>query len=256
MPQTSVVSSVTSSANPRAGSSAGPAPTPHDAPPGDQPRSPLQVFELTLAQIGGGALAAVSAAFAASFLGVNGTLVGAAMGSVVSTVAGALYVDSLRSAARRARLRDRLRPADHGTPRPAQRRARTRWVLVAPIALAGFVVGIAALAVTELALGHPISSRASGGTTAGRLVHDLRGGPGRSTTLPGASSRHDNAPSAAPSSKPSSPGTAGSSPTAAPSTTPTPAPTPSTSPASSPGLPTPTPPAPTSSGSPTTPPVP
>ena len=43
-----------------------------------------------------GALAAVSAAVVASLFGVAGTVIGAAVASVVSTVGAALYGESLR----------------------------------------------------------------------------------------------------------------------------------------------------------------
>jgi hypothetical protein len=54
-------------------------------------------------QVGASAAAAVTSALAASFFGVAGTLIGAAVGSVVSTVAGALYADYLRRAGSRLR---------------------------------------------------------------------------------------------------------------------------------------------------------
>src|SRR5690349_24090194 len=44
---------------------------------------------LSVTQVSGGALAAVTAAVAASYLGVGGTLIGAAVGSVISTIAAA-----------------------------------------------------------------------------------------------------------------------------------------------------------------------
>lgn len=64
---------------------------------------------LSLTHVGGGALAAVTAALAASRLGVTGTVLGAAFGSVISTIAGALYTHSLdraqtRVVATRARI--------------------------------------------------------------------------------------------------------------------------------------------------------
>jgi hypothetical protein len=52
--------------------------------------------ELSAAQVTGGALAAVTSALAGSTLGVNGTVAGAAVGSVVATVGGELYTQSLR----------------------------------------------------------------------------------------------------------------------------------------------------------------
>src|SRR3954469_9644094 len=58
---------------------------------------------LSVTQVSGGALAAVTAAVGASYLGVAGTLIGAAVGSVISTVAAALYSNSLSRAARASR---------------------------------------------------------------------------------------------------------------------------------------------------------
>jgi hypothetical protein len=52
-------------------------------------------------QVGASAAAAVTSALAASFFGVAGTLIGAAVGSIVSTIAGALYADYLRKAGQR-----------------------------------------------------------------------------------------------------------------------------------------------------------
>ncbi len=51
---------------------------------------------LSTAQVTGSALAAMSGAFFASWLGTTGTLVGAAVGSVVATVGAAIYTHSLR----------------------------------------------------------------------------------------------------------------------------------------------------------------
>ena len=52
-------------------------------------------------QVGASAAAAVTSALAASFFGVAGTLIGAALGSIVSTIAGALYADYLGRAGQR-----------------------------------------------------------------------------------------------------------------------------------------------------------
>lgn len=54
-------------------------------------------------QVGASAAAAVTSALAASFFGVAGTLIGAAVGSVVSTIAGALYTEYLNRAGQRLR---------------------------------------------------------------------------------------------------------------------------------------------------------
>jgi hypothetical protein len=199
---------------------------------------------LSLTQIAGGALAAVTAAVAASFFGVGGTLVGAAFGSVVSSVAAALYSTSLTRAARAGAAGVSkvlvVRPEGSGTgpleasaqdpaavppvvPRePADAASaatgpwwtRVRWRPVALVAGLLFVVAMAVVSVSELALGHPLGNSGASGTTL--------------TNLGGAS-----APAPSPSG-----GTPGASPTATPSLSGTVSPTPSAS--GSPVVPSPT----------------
>ncbi|WP_043614172.1 DUF4179 domain-containing protein [Nonomuraea candida] len=60
-------------------------------------------FELSMPQILGGALAAVTAAVAASYLGVAGTVIGAAVVSVASTVATAVYTHYLKQTGERVK---------------------------------------------------------------------------------------------------------------------------------------------------------
>ena len=60
--------------------------------------TPKPALQLSAAQIITGALASVSAAVVASTFGVTGTLLGAALSSVVSTIAAALYSHSLERA--------------------------------------------------------------------------------------------------------------------------------------------------------------
>ncbi|MEU4508854.1 hypothetical protein AB0G05_05110 [Nonomuraea wenchangensis] len=62
-------------------------------------------FELSVPQILGSALAAVTAAVAASFLGVAGTVIGAAVMSIGSTVGTAVYTHYLKRTGERVRLR-------------------------------------------------------------------------------------------------------------------------------------------------------
>src|SRR3712207_9463406 len=52
--------------------------------------------QLSALQVAAGALAAVSAAVIASFFGLAGTVIGAAVASVVSTVGAAVYTESMR----------------------------------------------------------------------------------------------------------------------------------------------------------------
>jgi hypothetical protein len=149
---------------------------------------------LSLPQVGGGALAAVTAAVAASFLGVGGTLVGAAVGSVISTIAAVLYSNSLSRAARVSRtlvVRQTLAPA---APRPQPEDGepadepqpqhpewgsvwrRIRWKPVLLVAAGVFVAAMAVISVSELALGHPIANAGESGTTLSNL--------GRSSSQP------------------------------------------------------------------------
>ncbi|WP_084957741.1 hypothetical protein [Thermoactinospora rubra] len=65
---------------------------------GEQPK-----FELSVPQVAGGALAAVTAAVAASYLGVTGTVIGAAVASVASTVGGAVYTHYLQRTGEKVR---------------------------------------------------------------------------------------------------------------------------------------------------------
>jgi hypothetical protein len=58
-------------------------------------------LELSLTQILGSTAAAVTAAFLGSRLGVAGTLIGAALASVISVVGGALYTTSLKATRQR-----------------------------------------------------------------------------------------------------------------------------------------------------------
>lgn len=65
----------------------------------ESPRSGISTV-----QVGASAAAAVTSALAASFFGVAGTLIGAAVGSIVSTIAGALYADYLGRAGQRIKV--------------------------------------------------------------------------------------------------------------------------------------------------------
>ena len=75
---------------------------------------PSRGLDLSVTQIVGGALAAMTAAALGSRLSVAGTIAGAALASIIAAVAGALYTASLR------RTRDKVRSvwtgAANGTP--------------------------------------------------------------------------------------------------------------------------------------------
>lgn len=88
-----------------------PNPSPNDSPDyegSDPDRSDRaregQRIGVSTVQVGASAAAAVTSALAASFFGVAGTLIGAAVGSIVSTIAGALYTEYLSRAGERIRV--------------------------------------------------------------------------------------------------------------------------------------------------------
>ena len=187
--------------------------------------------DVSVVQVLGSALAAVSSAVLLSTVGVAGTLIGAAVGSVIATVGGAVYAYSLDVSRRRvaaaaqlaaaARLRrgeapnQRLAtqelpaaeapaqdpvpgPSGQGRPRWREALANLNWKRVAVASLGVFLATMAIIVAFELAAGRPVSTF-TGGTDS---THS-------GTTLGG-------------SSEP------GSTPTPAP--TPTPTPTSSTTP--------------------------
>lgn len=115
--------------------------------PADGPRTTL--FDLSLTQLIGGALAAATTAAVGSRLGVLGTIAGAALGSFVSAVAASLYINSLtraRSALTAVRsMQGPSRLARRPPSRPLDRR-NTRRLLATSGAVfamaAAFLFGI------------------------------------------------------------------------------------------------------------------
>ena len=149
-----------------------------------------QGAQLSATQVAAGALAAVSSAVVASFFGLAGTLIGAALASVISTVSAALYSNSLQKTnekLRRARgqVTGRLSTADetgvasaapatpatqvlpaHLDPRRAPaRRSRPRWTRVAVYAAAVFVMAMGIVTGIELIGQKPVSAIVGGTET-------------------------------------------------------------------------------------------
>jgi hypothetical protein len=181
-------------------------PPDHDA---DERRSWFARHDLSVPKLAGGALASVTTAVMASFFGVAGTFIGAALGSVVSSVAATVYVTSLQTAGSRIRgsgsddskkspagadPKDPTRVPDPygamGQPAPSfgataalapsspptrhrPRRPRSRSSVWQPVMLmTGFVflVAMGAISGTELFLGHPISDSERTGSTVSQIV--------------------------------------------------------------------------------------
>ncbi len=202
--------------------------------------APAGVLGLTLTQVLGGALAAATAALAASFLGVAGTIAGAAIGSLVATVGSAVYDHSLRSAGARLRIA-RVEPVARNTSRepvavqgplreqvPGRRRPRRGAVRLAVGVLAGMVVALGGITAVEALLGHPLSSSTTGGTSIGQAV--TWSTPTRSAA-PTPTTRSTPSVTSTPSTTPSPSSTATSSPTGTSTASPTSGP-PSASPSS------------------------
>ena len=185
-----------------------------------------------MAKVLGSALAAVTAAVVTSFAGVAGTVVGAAVVSVVATVGTAAYTHSLNRAKERMRTvqaaQGRVRAGGAGgstttTPAPSRTFRLATWA-VAGAAVLVFLLSMGAVSAFELVAGQPLSSLLGrhhdrSGTSVGRVF----GGGSAARKVP------SKPPSTEPSTKPS-PG-ARVSPSAGPSVgvVPSPAPAPSPS---------------------------
>ena len=202
----------------------------------DDPAEKKEKSQLSAVQVAAGALASVSAAVVASFFGVAGTLIGAALASVISTVSAALYTNSLsRTNEQLRRVRSQLvvvaprsrtgeRPAAAGAPAdgtrvlpatldprraPAPRHGR-RWPRMAGYAVAVFGLAMAIVTGIEVVGQQPVSAlvgaqEASSATTLGELT----GGP---------TSRQDSPPTPTTTPAPSTGSEAPASDTPAPST--------------------------------------
>ncbi|MBT2226982.1 hypothetical protein [Nonomuraea sp. NEAU-A123] len=79
-------------------------------------------FELSVPQIAGSALAAVTAAVAASYLGVGGTVIGAALMSVASTVATAVYTHYLKRTGDKVKQHTVIAWREYGSEQPPPER--------------------------------------------------------------------------------------------------------------------------------------
>jgi hypothetical protein len=199
-------------------------------------------FDLSVPKVVAGALAAASAAVAASWLGVAGTVVGAVIASVVVSVTSALYSRPLERSSRAirqvipvtttARYRapgaagvaetiviDRAEPPASEPDGPgSQPRRRIRWAAVALSAVVMLVAGFAIVTGVEAVLGRPVSAIGGdgSGTTLGRLVDRSQGGSGGSDSTPsngGPTGDTTRSPTTGPSEEPTT-----TAPTTAPTT--------------------------------------
>lgn len=140
-------------------------------------------IQLSVIQVIAGALASVSAALVASTFGLKGTLLGAAITSIVASIGGALYTHSLHRA--RARIQTRFNPHTGRIERivilQQQVRRPIRWGMVASVAGLVFVLAMGAITVVEVTARKPVAaivggtSPQHGGTTVGALLQDAPG---------------------------------------------------------------------------------
>ena len=189
--------------------------------------------QLRVPRLLAGALAAVSGAVVASFFGIEGTLIGAALVSLLVAPAEAVYTHSLASAhrvARRSLVRrvgDQADVSEEGAseadPQPI------RWQRVAVAAVLAFGIAVVAITGVETVANQPLASlfgsrSQQGGSTsvgvvvagADRSAPPATQAPGTATTSPSGPAPTTTAPVGVPPTTASTAGTAPS--TTAPTT--------------------------------------
>lgn len=187
-------------------------PTPA-APSTERPARPT----LSPLQVVGSALAAATSAVVASFFGVAGTVIGAALASVVTTVSATLYSNSLRKTNDRLRdlsgrfaaqrpgvpaPRTRAEPATRDlpaslSPRRAPARSRKFYVRLAAGAAAVFVAAMVIVTGIELIGQRPVSAMVTGASSTGTTVGDLTSA-GSPKAAPASPAPGTNTPTTAP----------------------------------------------------------
>jgi hypothetical protein len=149
-------------------------------------------FELSVPQILGSALAAVTAAVAASYLGVAGTVIGAAVVSMASTIGTAIYTHYLKQTGERVkqhattgrRLESPAPAAEAGADEPdaggttlvmpaiEQFRMRLPWVRVGAAAAAVFAVSMGGILLYQGITQQTVHEQLTGKTTKDRTEVD------------------------------------------------------------------------------------
>jgi hypothetical protein len=161
--------------------------------------------QLRVPRLLAGALAAVTGAVVASFFGVEGTLIGAALGSMLVTPAEAVYTRSLTSAhtlARRSLLRrvgEGAGPSEEGASKAQPEPIHWRRVAVAAVLAFGIAVG--AITGMEAVAKQPLASlvgsrpRQGASTSVGVVVAEAdRPAPPATTRAPATSTTSPSRP--------------------------------------------------------------
>ncbi|MFD5249146.1 hypothetical protein ACFWIW_31690 [Amycolatopsis sp. NPDC058340] len=218
-------------------------------------------------QVTAAAMAAITAALLGSTLGVAGTVAGAGLASVITTLGGELYLRSLqrtKDAALKARVvltvpgrRRVLDPAEQETVRlkpsedeeePSGRKFKPRWAVIAGVSVVAFAVALVAITGFEGATGKTFGGGT--GTTIGKIIgggqaeerHDKHDAPPATSPSEPKDDKPETTPTntPTPSTTPTAPTTTQAPPTT-PSTTPSTSKVPSTTPSAPPASNTPAP---------------
>ncbi|MGW0481242.1 hypothetical protein [Nonomuraea sp. NPDC003214] len=135
---------------------------------------------VSVVQVAGGAMAALTAAVAASWLGVAGTVIGAAVMSVATTVGTELYTHYLRRTrakvrqhtvtGRRHRPSDRARPSgpahpsDQAHPTDQAPAGRVGWLRLGGAAALVFTLSFGGILIYQAIAGQTVSEQLKGAT--------------------------------------------------------------------------------------------
>jgi hypothetical protein len=149
--------------------------------------------DLSATQVLASALAAITATVAASYLGVSGTVIGAAVASVLTVTGNAVYTHSLRTTGARVRA-TAGRPARAVHPRAddalpvlpdrERRPASPVWRRLAFGTVAVFTTVLTVVTGIELVAGRPISDLVRGQSGSGTTLFDGNQPARKSTPQP------------------------------------------------------------------------
>jgi hypothetical protein len=144
---------------------------------GESPNIQRERIQLSATQLIASALAAVTATVAASFLGISGTVIGAAIASVLTVTGNAVYSHSIH------RTRDRVRTVVPISPSPVSvRRSRPAIRRMGYAAAGVFVATLALLTSVEWVAGRPVSDLVRGTSARGTTVFGSQQLPGGAAT--------------------------------------------------------------------------
>ncbi|MEO9138941.1 MAG: hypothetical protein ABI345_07720 [Jatrophihabitans sp.] len=165
-------------------------------------------FGLSATQLTASAMAAITATFLASYLGVSGTIIGAAVASVATAIGNAVYGQSLRSTRDRVRVarvdpssrsvlptiapgdsRDSDRSGDQDSPPalPAPRPERPSprvWTRLALVAAGVFASVLAVVTSVEILAGRPVTDLLRGESGSGTTLFGPQGTAPADTPIP------------------------------------------------------------------------